>query len=932
MELKAPHNRRVSATSVMLALLLAAICRLGASPMTIADLKLKDGQELHNVTIVAFGTSTVMAKWDGGRGTIRNDDLPDGILPSAPKNDVERPAAAVPPTPSPQSPGQPPAPQSDFQTPWQFETQYIVTEIASDLTEMAYYAKNHTALPAGSVKAVPVGDWAHGTKGLTFEITGKLGADGELNCLLPINRAVWSPETYRPLVDLLFSKLNLKADVQGQPDSSEILQTLLEPTVEHLVSTDAEISAQLSSSFTSSLVHERSALLMSIFELRQPDNKFFQTLFELCRTTSHLAFAGGLSGWGTPSQTGQIAGALLSVEYGDQSGALVQAKRLSQFPELAPWQRVIRMSATSDFRIFDETDKPTLLERFERFRSYGAIDAQKSWSELNLTKDEALEADWWRILGSSSAGVQLGHEHLSARIPVELREIKIAFESETGSRYAAAGIKNLNAHPMRCVSLDADGGTVVHVLGWGTWAAFLQRELCDAVTTDYYFIDYMWGLPDEAAGFRKKVDDMFWELELYPLVRRENSGSENYYHQAQDDAMALVRRSPESVPAEVWNDISYAASGMKRYVPPPHPFINEWHRPNPPPGTVYNIRPRFLHPSLKARPDYIPLLQEMHALAPYNQEVDYHLIYALYSYYPPPDKVEEIYGGAVEYHGGPCMWIAELSADIPGAYEKWMNKAILLSPRPRWELAIYFAMHGREEMAKETFETWLAEEKDDVLMSNTVDWLVEYREGKGDEAGATDLASKALATGSGGGMITMAHLLERRKDYAGAYAQYANEHERYNRTTYIVGFLMRMKKIGSPEAKDSLLDNFLKSNYPAGLVPAEDAPSGAPSYGAEVNETQNIGIVWKLRWQDVIVSMNGYRVNNPATFHLIQELDPSAPLTMTIWRNGAYITLPPCAGSYIDRSPKLKIHKQSDSKSDSDAGNTAVSKAADDGL
>ena len=40
---------------------------------------LKDGRTLHNLRIVSFGGATIMAKWDGGRGTIAYAALPDEV-------------------------------------------------------------------------------------------------------------------------------------------------------------------------------------------------------------------------------------------------------------------------------------------------------------------------------------------------------------------------------------------------------------------------------------------------------------------------------------------------------------------------------------------------------------------------------------------------------------------------------------------------------------------------------------------------------------------------------------------------------------------------------------------------------------------------------------------------------------------------------------
>jgi hypothetical protein len=43
----------------------------------IVELTLKDGRILKNVVLVSYATSAVMAKWDGGRGTIAYDQFPE---------------------------------------------------------------------------------------------------------------------------------------------------------------------------------------------------------------------------------------------------------------------------------------------------------------------------------------------------------------------------------------------------------------------------------------------------------------------------------------------------------------------------------------------------------------------------------------------------------------------------------------------------------------------------------------------------------------------------------------------------------------------------------------------------------------------------------------------------------------------------------------
>lgn len=60
----------------------------------IDEVRLKDGQVLKNVKIMSFSPGVVMAKWDGGRGTIRFDQMPDELREKlAPWRPAERAAA-----------------------------------------------------------------------------------------------------------------------------------------------------------------------------------------------------------------------------------------------------------------------------------------------------------------------------------------------------------------------------------------------------------------------------------------------------------------------------------------------------------------------------------------------------------------------------------------------------------------------------------------------------------------------------------------------------------------------------------------------------------------------------------------------------------------------------------------------------------------------
>ena len=80
---------------LMLALISATLFAAVDIAKPIAELKLKDGRTLKNVTIVTFNASYVMAKWDGGRGTIRYEQMPDdlrAVMPNQRPNPAASPA------------------------------------------------------------------------------------------------------------------------------------------------------------------------------------------------------------------------------------------------------------------------------------------------------------------------------------------------------------------------------------------------------------------------------------------------------------------------------------------------------------------------------------------------------------------------------------------------------------------------------------------------------------------------------------------------------------------------------------------------------------------------------------------------------------------------------------------------------------------------
>lgn len=800
------------------------------------------------------------------------------------------------------TPAAPKPAATDFQTPWQTESEYIVTMVAADLVEMAYYAKHGRAME--QTPPVEVREMTSSTEARpVYQVKAALGPDGEVMCELVIDTPIWAPRTYVPLVRMLFEKLQLSG-AEGGTDS-DILKPLQDLRVETLAKADVEWSEKLAREFAVPERHEAAAFLLGAFTLRQTNGLFFQLRAELCRMTAHLAFADRLRAGKAAPVTGQLAAALLTVLYNNQVDALELLASVPDGGDAGVWKRTLRMRATRDFRIIGESRTRVLCEELEWFRARAeSVSQDRAWAGLRLGEEQQALADWTRVLGAERSTVPVGHIVLRAGLPAELREAALAYEAEEGKALSSGElVEALNAEPRRCVTAEPGGNARIRVIGWGMWAAFLQRQLCQTLTTNFLFMRDGWGVRDEARQYQEAIDREFWGLRLYPFVRRQCAPDHDYYKKAQDDEMALVRRSPHVVPAGAWNYISFENPLGPIYWPPPHPFINEWHRPNPVPGTAYNPWPRMSHRSLTERPDVVARLERMHQLAPYDGIVSHNLLRIRDGEKQTAELVEKTYAAGLDFQTTPLRKLARLTKD-PGAKERWIRKSAAIDPSDHWQLAQFYIEQRREDDAAQAYVEWLGNEIDEVMVSNSAEWLIRYFERKGDVASARNLADRAAAAYSSAGLLAKARLLERQRETGGALEFYQKQAERYDDYGPVIGFLIRLKDAGSSEHA-ILRDSLMNEHLPTGLMKFDKTVQTAPRIGVRVPE-QGTG-EWRpgsrieaagLRRGDIVVAVRGYRVADWDSFKVLRALEPEAPYVLTVWRDKKYFELPPLAPNY----------------------------------
>jgi len=810
------------------------------------------------------------------------------------------PAAAKPPPPPVpvQVPAiapkalEPPSPAANFATPWQDESQFIVQTIATDLVEMMVFAKSGRAPEAGGLKMEvnEVATQADGTIVYQVKVPSL-----QVAMELPINAAIWSPTVYQPLARTLAKKLDLTGSA-NLPTNSIIaeLTDLRAVVIEHA---NAEVSAALEKDCASPALHERAALVLATFTLREHARLFFEIRTELCAMTAHLALARSLRAGDEVSVEGRLAEAALTTLYNNRAEGMKLVEAIGEdVPGVTAWKQALRTRNTGDYRIIKETPELSLLERIEKFKAEAQrLNTDVVWNELTRLPEPLRGLpDWIRIVGSNDYGVETGHELLRGALPAELNEIEQVHALVPGEPVLSRDnlVAALNVEPGRCVTVGAGGRPRVRVIGWGLWAAFLQRRLCQAITEDFRFMDKMWGVPDDAREFRQKADAQFAGLRLYPFVRRQNATDDAYYHRAQDDSMALIRREPHLIPADVWNYVSYRVPFGDIYVPPPHPFINEWHRHNPPPGTAYNPYPRMNHPSLMGQTDTSARLDRLHALAPWDHDIAYYLVKDHYGSQPTAEQLMDGYRAELEFVPDPMRKIAQASETQPAVYIEWMTRAAALNPAAYYPLGTYLVKHGRDAEAAVAYVNGMTRDPDSVTMATYAGWLVTYFEAHGQPENATALADRAAETYSYDGLEAKARLLETRKDYDQALAVYSAMVERYQIMRGLGNFLIRTQKVVPAPKYRELLTRTLSdaAGWKLPRVELKDlssAPVNGVVFTAENSETIKAG----LKPGDVIVAAQGYRVHDYPSYTVLRDFDATGPLRLILWRNGAYLEL-----------------------------------------
>ena len=778
-----------------------------------------------------------------------------------------------------------------FKTPFQDECQFIVESVVSDLAEQMFYAKFHQ-LPDPKVFSVIATE----IPGLSLDepvYEVQIHLDPKLSVLkseVDVNGPIWSPEVYQEVTEALANSVALDVMKSDTSEDTELLSQLTDGMANTIEVQNKELSRVLEGDFSNPKLHEEAAVLLGAFMLRDHSGYFYDLRCPLSRMTAHLAMAHYLGGTKTIGANGQMAEAMLLTLVGDEALALRQldVAATNNAVGVATFVRALRARNTGDYRPLGATNGLTRIESIEWFYAMAKyIGVPTAWSKLS--DDQRQTIDFVRIAYERAHSVEMGHQLLDEALKLELGEISTVYGLSQHDKLTKNRlVKALNTMPERCFTKS---GKEIHVniIGWGQWALFLQRHLCHAIQQDFYMLQYLWGVPDDAKQFSAKCDEAFEGLRLYPFVQRFDCTDVESYHKSVDDGFKVTVATPQLAPAECWNWLCYQVDFAPPYAPNPNPHVNEWHHHNPPPGTVYDLYPRLNHPSLIGRPDTVAVFEKLHALAPYDIRVADFIMKRKYNNKPTYDQVMDLYSNELPYSAVAVEWVAWAVQDQPDQYEKFMLQAGSLDPVNYYTLGDYALNRREEDKAAEYYEKGAGSDPDSVRVASYAVWRVRYYLKKGQTEKAREVADFGGEVYSSRGLEAKGIFYELTGDYDSAFDWFQKIDERYNEPGPLIGFCMRYKQKTDDNRFDAELQKRVRTLFPKGIeyVSLSDF-HGPPSDGVLIKEQSRLVKEAGLKSGDVIVAVYGVRVHNFNQYSYGREWSSAPELNLIVWQDNAY--------------------------------------------
>lgn len=477
-------------------------------------------------------------------------------------------------------PAKPPptAPEEWSHFPYRTEDEWIVSQTARAVVDLARFVASNAAAPPADIAIKDVTTNSRDPLRISIGI-------GTQKTLISVNSYVWDPAMYQ---DLARSSGITPGKGSGAEATDAVVEALLHLTAPTLEAQNETVSAALTADPRDPTRHEAAAFLLGALALREVSGTFYDPRLILSRAAAHLAIARALRAThsGPPSRAGQLAEVILQLLAGRVGPASRRIDLITggtPSPSTMAWIRALRRRATLDWRSKPD-DAASLVERLEYVHTLSRMLTDSAAAEyLQGGKPEPVP-DWgWRILDFPPS-VENGHRFVEMTFAQTYREAVEVMRADAASPGTFAHALSVEPHAS---SVDRSAGRL-RVIDRGTWGAHYQRHLAHVANVGSVFYRDGYGSKETATEFEAIVDRLAGNVTLWPLVLRLRARTAAEYSVAATRAVAFVRAHPEKVSYLAWSALQHRAPPQAPSVGVP-PAAN-WFRTLFPTGTAFETR------------------------------------------------------------------------------------------------------------------------------------------------------------------------------------------------------------------------------------------------------------------------------------------------------------------------------------------------------
>ena len=772
------------------------------------------------------------------------------------------------------------------------ESKMMASETATDIAEMIWFAARKQGPSKGTVRMHLTEQTPSLFRHPRYDTEFTLG-DKRGQAVLAVD-VISSPDTYLSLAKQLSELADLHPSSPSPDDGSGdmMMGRLLDGSSTTLEKESQRVSGVLENDMTRANAHEQAVFLLGMLMLKENAGRYSDTRLELSRAAAHLTLARlfRLEGLSPVGSFGEIM-TLVVMKRQVEALSRLQALDLSA-PAAAAWGHIIRMSITGDYRVLQEPSKASPMERMAWLRAYSkSVGTAEAWSRLG-EKDLASTPDYTRVSRAAGYTVQLGHVLASTGMDTERRELSQLHREYFKTRLDVKRVaETLNAPPTRCISASGQ----VRVIGWGTWAIYLQRHLCAELEGQYDFYHGKLGMPETADEIAASMATQFSALRLQPFVllhlRQQSSSRSNLLARG----VEVVQKNPELTPDDCWTQITAlhpelsAERGMARLFNGSRLATSSWLDHYPLPGSADVVWSGESEWVMLGNFIARGLLPELRKTAPY----DLRLLGLEESHSGPETKSAEVlearWGALRGYSVRAMKAVAEGERDHPEAYEALMLKAAALQPSSYWVLGHYFLKRDQRDHAMEYFERYVEKSEDRVAAVSEAGLLINYYLDKAQTEKARKLADEAGEVYSERGLVAKSWFHERLGELTESHAWLVKNEERYGETGALICFCQRQaaNSIGTP--MESVILDTLERLRPKHLKQVKLADcKGPPIDGVEFRLTTPITKLFGLGEGDVIVAVYGYQVHKVREYERLRDTQLRPDLDLIVWDGKTY--------------------------------------------